>query len=475
MKSDDLWQSITAGLPKTPSPTEAIPLPEILRVMEYALDDRVEKYDLAIQLLDTVSHMRTDPEFLNFKAMVEMLAKKYVRATETSEQVLSYIKNSNTYFNAGRAAYKANYLEKSLEYFNKALELDPENVSIKLDHAVTICTMGDFDRAFDLICAIDKTKYDWRNQKVVEFNKGWHMIRKGDFRKGVELLNIGRDLKLLGTHSGRYDRPEWDGKTKEGKTILIIGEGGIGDEVINARFVKTLNDRGMSAIMSTVHGNESMLSSVMNLKVISNKDVPSNREWGYWVPCMSLPYKLGIDSSEIPNDPYISAKPEYIEKWSKIIKSDKKLNIGVRWMGNPLYELELARTVPVEFFDELSNLDVQLFSIQKDDGAKNFRTPYNSIDIAPDFENWDDTMGAMMNMDLIITSCTSVAHVAAALGKPTWVVMPLLPYYTWADMKNESYWYKTVSCYRQKVWKDWSAPCEEVRNDLVKLLETSSK
>lgn len=473
MLSDEIWQSIVAGLPTTPSPKDVIPLPEILRVMEYALDDRVEKYDLALQLLNSISHMRDDTEFLNFKAMVEYVSKKYVLSTETSEQILNRVKNSNTYFNAGRAAYKANQLEKSLQYFDEALKLDPENVSVKLDRAVTICTMGDFEQAYELICAIDKTKYDERNQKVVEFNKGWHMIRKGGFKKGVELLNIGRDLKLLGTHTGRYDRPEWDGKTHEGKTILIIGEGGIGDEVINARFAQTINERGMNAIMSTVHNNQSMLSSAPRLlKVIDNSEIQSNNEWDYWVPCMSLPYKLGVDSTEIPNDSYLSARPSYIEKWSKVVKSNKKLNIGVRWMGNPLYELELARTVPVEFFDELSKLDIQLFSIQKDDGAKNFRIPHNTIDIAPDLKNWDDTMGAMMNMDLIITSCTSVAHVAAALGKPTWVVMPLLPYYTWADMKKESYWYKSVSCYRQKVWKDWSAPCEEVRNDLMKLLES---
>jgi ADP-heptose:LPS heptosyltransferase len=80
-------------------------------------------------------------------------------------------------------------------------------------------------------------------------------------------------------------------------------------------------------------------------------------------------------------------------------------------------------------------------------------------------------MGAMSNMDLIITSCTSVAHVAGALGIPTWVIVPLLPYYTWADMKKESYWYESVSLYRQKVWKDWSDPFVEVDCDLVKLLE----
>lgn len=471
--NEDLWESIKRGLPQTPSSKNQLPLPEILRVLQYCLDERVEKYELAIQLLDTISHLRNDVEFLNWKAMIEYTAKKYVQSTETSEQILEQIKNCNTYFNAGRAAYKANQVAKSLEYFDEALKYDPDNVSVMLDRAVSICTMGEFDRAFDIICNIDKSKYDHRNQIVVEFNKGWHYIRKGDFKKGVELLNMGRELKLLGTHTGMYDRPEWDGKTYEGKTILFIGEGGIGDEVINARFAQTVRERGMNVIMSTVHNNQSMLSSAPQiLKIIDNSEIKTNREWDYWVPCMSLPYKLGIDSHEIPNDPYLSARPSYIEKWSKIVKSDKKLNIGIRWMGNPLYELELARTIPVEFFDDLSKLDVQLFSIQKDDGVKEYRVPHNTIDIAPDLKNWDDTMGAMMNMDLIITSCTSVAHVAAALGKPTWVIMPLLPYYTWADMKKESYWYKSVTCYRQKVWKDWDAPCAEVKNDLIKLLES---
>jgi ADP-heptose:LPS heptosyltransferase len=76
-----------------------------------------------------------------------------------------------------------------------------------------------------------------------------------------------------------------------------------------------------------------------------------------------------------------------------------------------------------------------------------------------------------MNLDLIITSCTSVAHVAAALGKPTWVVMPLLPYYTWADMKKDSYWYKSAQLYRQKFWRNWQDPFIEVKEDLIKLLE----
>jgi hypothetical protein len=187
---------------------------------------------------------------------------------------------------------------------------------------------------------------------------------------------------------------------------------------------------------------------------------------------MDLPYILGIDSNEIPHEPYIKAKQSYIDKWKDKIKTDKKLKVGIRWMGNPLYELELARTIPVELFEQLNQFDIQMYSFQKDDGCKDLKVPNGVIDISNELETWDDTMGAMKNMDLIISSCTAIPHVAGALGVLTWAVIPLLPYYTWADMKKESYWYDSVSLYRQKVWKDWSHPFEEVIQDLQKLLES---
>jgi tetratricopeptide (TPR) repeat protein len=177
--NQQMWDSISQGLPATPSPPDIIPLPEILRVMQHCLDNRVEKFDLALQLLDTVSHMRDDAEFLNWKAMVEFDAKSYVRSFETTERVLAHTRNHDTLFNAGRAAYKANRLEHSERYLREALALKPGDSSITLDHAVTVCTMGDFDRAIEIIESIDKSKLDETHAKIVDFNKGWHRIRQG--------------------------------------------------------------------------------------------------------------------------------------------------------------------------------------------------------------------------------------------------------------------------------------------------------
>jgi tetratricopeptide (TPR) repeat protein len=474
-ENNEVWDGILAGLPTTPSPKDQIPLPEILRVIQFCLKDGVEQYEAAVDLADVLSKLRNDIEFLNWKAMVEYDAKKYIKSFESAQKVLNISKDPGSYFNAGRAAYKANELALSKEYLQKAMDLDPKNSSYILDYAVTVCTMGDFDGALKIIENIDKSELDDLHAKIVDFNKGWHYVRQGKFKEGMALINIGRTINVWGSDSRKWKKPRWDGVTYPGKTILIAGEGGIGDEVINARFGQLIKERGMNAIMSTVHKNTSMLSSVPYIdKVIEDKDVES-AEFDYWVPCMDMPQSLGIESTDIPSKPYLKAKQEYIDKWKVIIKgrtdSGRKLNIGIRWMGNPRYELELARTIPNHYFESLKQDGVALYSLQKDDGIKNLTIPRGVIDISDKLETWDDTMGAMANLDLIITSCTSIAHVAGALGRPTWVVTPLLPYYTWADMKKESYWYGSVSLYRQRVWKDWSHPFTEIQHDLKKLLE----
>jgi len=467
----EMWEGIAKGLPATPSAINTVPLPEILKVIQFCASDKVEKFDEAIALLDIISPLRNDIEFLNWKAMVEFDCKKYVRSFETAEKVLDITRNSGTLFNAGRAAYKANKLEQSEKYLREAMSIDP-NSSTTLDYAVTVCTMGDFDGALKIIEGIDKTQLDERHSKIVDFNKGWHYIRKGDFKKGIDLLHLGREINIWGSDSCKYDRPRWDGTTHEGKTILLVGEGGIGDEVINARFAKIIQDRGMKAVMSTAHKNQVMLGSVKHLdKVFDFKDIPKE-QWDYWAPCMDLPYILKIDSTDIPSKPYISVSQGYKDKWKDKLKTNKKLKIGIRWMGNPRYELELARTISPELFEQFNEFDVQMYSFQKHDGQRDLKVPAGVIDISEDLTSWEDTMGALSNMDLVISSCTSVPHVSGALGVPTWVIVPLLPYYTWADMKKESCWYDNVTLYRQKVWKDWSDPFKEVKQDLIKLLET---
>lgn len=470
----EMWESISKGLPAI-SPPGQPPVTEILKTIQFCLAEGVEEFEAAVYLADLLAKMRNDVEFLNWKAMVEYDAKQYVRSFNTIEQVLEQFKTADMYYNAGRAALKANKLDKSEEYLRTAMGLKPQaRNDMLLDYAVTISTMGRFQEAAELIESIDVSTFTEANKRIVEYNKGWQYVNQGNFKQGMKCLHEGRLAGIWGNNSKTFSRPEWDGQTHPGKTILILGEAGIGDEIINSRFSQIIKERGMNCVMSTVHKNTEILQSITSIdRVFDAKDVES-AAWDYWVPCMDLPYALGIDSLDIPSKPYISVDQYYIDKWTALlnIMGKKKFNIGIRWMGNPRYELELGRTIPAHFFSQLNHPDVQLWSLQKDDGARQMLYPEDTNDIAGNFENWSDTMGAMKNMDLVITSCTSVAHVAGALGIPTWVVVPLLPYYTWADMKPTSYWYDSVRVYRQETWGDWTSPMNKVKTDLFKLLES---
>lgn len=461
----EIWNNLFGNLPEINS----IPVREIAFLIKYCLDPRVEDFSLAMVLLDKLVPLRNDLEFLNWRAMVEFEAKQYVRSFKTSEDIVALVDNASTNFNAGRAAYKANELLKSKHYLQRAIDLDPSDYAAKLDYAVTVCSLGDFDGALDLIEAINTS--DYHTRQVLEFNKGWHYIRRGDFKRGIALLNIGRKINIWGSHASRYTKPMWDGSIQPGKTILISGEGGIGDEIINARFAKNISDTGMHAVMCTVHGNESILQDVPGMSAVVSPKTLDSVHWDYWVPCMDIPHTMNLDIEDIPSQPYLFAKPNYVSKWSTRIVSDK-LKVGVRWSGNPRYELELGRTIPLSYFNALNCDGIQLYSLQKNDGTQPLQLPENCIDLASDFESWDDTLGAIQNLDLVITSCTSIAHAAAALGKRTWVVTPLLPYYLWADMKKSSYWYDSVSLYRQKHWNDWSDPFAEIKIDLQTLLSS---
>ncbi|MGZ8924281.1 MAG: hypothetical protein ACXW2E_00225 [Nitrososphaeraceae archaeon] len=470
---DNIWVDIKQGLPVTPTPPNHNPIPEILRVIEYCLDDNIEQYQTAMKLVELLSPLRDDIEFLNWKAMVEHDAKAYAQSLNTSEQILTHIISVGALYNAGRVAYKANYLEKSKYYLEEALKMEPTNSSILLDLSVTVCTMGHFDEAFNIINNIDINTLDDHHKKIVDFNKGWHFIRNNSFKQGIEFLHLGREINIWGSDSRKYKKPRWDGVTREDSTILIVGEGGIGDEIINARFSKIIQDRGMKCVMSTCHNNISMLKSIRTIDDVFNNSDIDIKEWDYWIPCMDLPYILRIESNEIPSLPYLTPNNTYVQKWKNKISSNKKLKVGIRWMGNPKYELELHRTIPITYFEQLSNKNISFFSLQKNDGFAEMCLPIGVIDISDDLTSWDDTMAAIMNLDLVITSCTSIAHVSAALGKETWIVVPLLPYYTWADMKKQSYWYDSVSVYRQTQWRNWEHPFKEIKQDLLTKLEKS--
>lgn len=470
--TDDFWEVVNSGLPPVPTKDKnMLPVPEILRVIRYCLDPRVEKFDIASELADEIIKINSQPEIINWYGGVCFTAKKWDKAYKASIKMLDLHPSGAAYFNASKAAYKNGNPVEAEQYVIKAIELDPSNENFKMDKAVYVCSQGRFDEGFDILNSMDMSKLDNKDKKVLEFNKGWHTIRKGNFKEGMRLLNIGREIKVWGNNSRKHPCPKWDGVARPGKTILLGGEAGIGDEIISIRFAKKLHEMGMTVIASTVHKNKSLFERIPYIsRVLTDKELDTFKEYDYWVASMDIIQVMGIDIDEVEAEPYLTADPKYVDKWSKIIPNTGKQRIGVRWAGNKLYELELYRTLPFDKLNNLTKYNADFYSLQKDAGVEDLTPGTSIVPLHDKLDSMEDLLGAIANLDLVITSCTSIAHIAGAMGKKTWVCTPLLCYWIWTIQKDKSPWYKDVTLYRQKEWNNWDLAFKKLELDLESFL-----
>ena len=204
-------------------------------------------------------------------------------------------------------------------------------------------------------------------------------------------------------------------------------------------------------------------------------EVADFEDYDYWVPAGEVPVALNLTQDQVPIEPYLETTEEYITKWKRIIPPSDKFKIGVRWTGNPHIERN-GGIIPVQYFEELSSFhNVELYSLQKDDGIDDIAENSNIIPLYEEngtkwFDTWDDTFAAISQLDLTISCSTNIPIVCAGLNKPIWTVAPIgpsNPYYLWL----QDFWFgDKMKIYTQSVQGDWNQPFEDVKNDLLKIL-----
>lgn len=420
----------------------------------------------------------------DLRAYAYYKAKDYKLAMKYGEFALgssSGTESTAVRYNLGKIYLNANEPIKAKNCFQIIARMS-NKIDVKLDLAAALYACNQKDEAMHLLLELDENGWqlETKDELAVQFNLGAHMIRHGDFKKGMEYLSIGRKLRIWGSFTHNFPIPEWDGATQEGKHILIIGEGGIGDEIINARFVRHINERGMKASFASCQGLDTILSRMPFEKVQNYQkfttDIQDIREYDYWTPAMNLPKTLGIDASELWNGPYIGSNMDYYNKWKElfeITEDDKpaEVRVGIRWSGNPLYEQDLHRTIPLDDVLKVIPKNWTKYSIQKDEPFAldhlDDEGEHLVYDLDPILETFEDALGCMDNLDVIITSCTSLAHAAGAMGKPVIVMVPIMDYYVWAEGGVTSSWYgDNVILVRQTTPKSWDSAIEELGEHL---------
>ena len=248
----------------------------------------------------------------------------------------------------------------------------------------------------------------------------------------------------------------WDGGVYPGKTIVVHTEGGVGDEIINIRFLDHLRNYGMKPILySGWHMYRPDLVTIFERHGYEVYTVPNFFKPEYlWTHMMSLPGYLGVSERDLWRGPYLT--PLRQEK-NRI--NDNKFKIGIKCSGNPYFDQEIYRSIPFEQMMAVMPEGASIYFFDKD------RTDPRCVNLKDKLETWDDTLDYIDQMDVIVSSCTSLVHAAGALGKRTVVITPIAEYLIWTSTRTDesSPWYgDNFHVIKQQTVRDWSVPLARV-------------
>ena len=295
-----------------------------------------------------------------------------------------------------------------------------------------------------------------------------------EFRELLVKMHHDRMTNRWGAYNWEHKKPIWNGICEKGKTILINGEAGIGDELFGAKFSFNFVKNGMKVVFATNYWSSyNVIARIESIdKVIHITEVEDFENYDYWVPLGETPVALNLTQDQVPIHQYLEPTEEYLTKWKRIIPPSDKFKIGVRWTGDPHIERN-GGIIPSQYFEELGSLpNVELYSLHKEHGIDDI--PSNVIPLHEHgrswFDTWDDTFAAISQLDLTISCSTNIPIVCAGLNKPIWTVAPIgpsNPYYLWL----QDFWFgDKMRIYTQSIQGDWNQPFEDVKNNLLKIL-----
>ena len=316
----------------------------------------------------------------------------------------------------------------------------------KIDISVDLSKQGKFEESYAALCEARNEK---PNCHKIAFNMGWFALRENKLQEGMNLLARGRFENAFGNPKPPVPTPIWDGKGMG--TVLYYLEGGLGDQIHALKFIEDINRRGCDVIVACSASLFPIVKACKGVKHICEHLAAGGIYHDFWIPSMSVLISLGYEYADINGKSYIPRTH---------IPENKKPVIGVRWQGNIKFEDEQNRRFPTEpFFNAIKGIDADFICLQRDEGEED----------CPDFikkvalNNFNQTREAISSCDLVITSCTSIAHLAAAMGVETWIVVPVLNYYIWAIPGDRTPYYDSVRLFRQEIFGDWTAPMENLK------------
>lgn len=401
----------------------------------------------------------------------------------------------------------------ALRFAEQALQLDPDNylawanasnawLRLREPHNALIaaergCTLApqyfvglqalssalkELQRWDEALAVMVRAAHAAPGEPKVKWSVAMLQLLRGDYANGL----INHEARWAGSPELEHasflsPQTHWQGEDLRGKTLLIWGEQGFGDAIQFVRFVPAIAEQVRRDGGTLIYCCFSKLLPLFERSLaalaiaVVPHDTPQFPAFDFDLPVGSLPLRLGVTPDTLRSPlRYLTADPVRMRRWSAKLPGGTALKVGLVWSGSRTHQRNPLRSVPPSLYAQALQAvpGVTFYSLQID-GAEDVREMAENglavTDHTASLNSFDESAALIANLDLVITVCTSVAHLAGALGVPTWLLLDVNPHWVWMLERSDSPWYPSLRLYRQQQYRDWSTVMQQVRADLLAL------
>jgi len=388
----------------------------------------------------------------------------YEKATELQPD------NGVAHFNLGNACRAIGDMPRAVAAFSRAVAIDKKSVRAWHNLANALKDSGMLKEAADCYRATLKLSPQLAE---AHYNLGLLLLLAGDLKRGFEYYEWRHKVYGLGCGARNFKQPKWGGAPVQGKTVLVHAEPNFGDSIHFARYLPKLAAEGARVVVECQAPLVEFFHEIDGVASVVEKGAKLP-EFDLHCPIPSLPRAFGTTRETIPADvPYFKPNPLAIRDWRQRLEQDGKFfRIGLVWTGNPAFGAEAQRSLSIKHLLGLPQLpNLRYYNLQSGAAEKDLTdTGLDKIipNLAPGIEDFQDLAAAISSLDLLISIDAAPAHLAGALGKTVWLVLPALADWRWGRQARSTPWYPSMRLYRQTLGADIGEVFKQMGADLLK-------
>lgn len=423
----------------------------------------ISQYANAIEAFERSLALRPNavPTLLNL-ANAQRGNRQHEQAIATARQALALRPGDPVVLNAlGHVLEDAGEHAEAISVLEQSIQLAPQLPDAHINLAAALASLSRYDESMQAArraIAIDP------NMALAHCNLALTLLLKGQFAEGWAQSEWRTHLLAGRMYRQQFPQPQWDGSELNGKSILICAEQGFGDTIQFIRYVPLIAQRGGKVIVVAPEPLYRIIKDVPGVFSIHRPDEPLPAI-DVQIQMMGLPRIFWKEDGTVPpGKAYLKPEMRDVQKWKERLASHaRQKKVGLVWSGSAGRRYRSMRLTDLAPLAELRN--IAWFSLQKGAPREEISSPGQSLDVidyTDELRDFSDTAALIENLDLVISVDTAVAHLAGALGKPTWILLPLAPDWRWLLDRSDSIWYPSVRLFRQTELGNWNVPVQAV-------------